>query len=351
MQVSSSSNAASEIGLEGPYLSAKYIPSGRKFTVASFDGGGVRGIIPITIMHNLSKRIGLEPYEFIDMGTGTSTGGLLCAAYLGYKNDKHFFKSADLPDFWKQKIGEVFHHNCKFFFPHTDGIFWVKYSADGLEKVIGDIADETINIQSNLSSPVIIPAYDATAGRPLYFRSLDKTAYKLREVLRCTTAAPGYLPAAKVRFDDGDHALLDGGLVNNNPSLVGYIEAQKLAHSRNIQVLSFGTGEVDYKVSYSRLMNAGFLSVAPVVFNAFFASMENHPTQILKEALNDNFHRFQIYHLDSKYSELDDVSTVPYLEDTARTWVEDNNELLEVTASSLKPKFDPNDPYAKPVEF
>jgi hypothetical protein len=293
------------------------------------------------------------------MGIGTSTGGLLCAAYLGQKNDQPLFKASTLSDFWKDKIGEVFRNHTWLarLFPLSDGIFWVKYSADGLEKVIGEIADDTMDIKANMSAPTIFTSYDAKVGKPFYFRStdvensLDKTIYKVKSVLRCTTAAPGYLPAAKITIDQEDHAFLDGGLANNNPSLIGYIEAQNLAGSRPIQVLSFGTGEVDYTVSYNRIARAGFLGVAPVVFNAFFAAMENHPTQELSKTLKDNFHRFQVYGLPSEHSGLDDVSSVPYLEEVAREWIEKNNDLLETVASSLKPKLDPSDPYAKTIEF
>lgn len=359
----SSSNVQQDDPKEETYLSAKYVSADKRFTMLSLDGGGTRGGASILALEEICKRVLMEPYEFIEEVIGTSTGGLIGAACLGKKNDQPLFKISNFFPFWKEKIGQVFHKDCKWWLPHSDGIFWVKYSNDGLQKVLHDIADDSMDIKSNMFCPGIFTSYDATKGKPFYFRStdveksLDKTIYKIITALSATTAAPGYLPAVKIKVKDEDgivrdHAFLDGGLVNNNPSLVGYLEAQKLAGRRPIRVLSLGTGEVDYKVSYGRLAHAGFLAVAPVVFNAFFSAMEAHPGQILENVLSkDDYFRFQLYNIDPKYAGLDDVTSMPYLESKTVEWIQDNDELLERICGCIRPKFDPNDPYAKPMEY
>jgi predicted acylesterase/phospholipase RssA len=348
---------------EETYLSAKYISADKRFTILSLDGGGVRGGASILALQEICKRALMQPYEFVDEVIGTSTGGLIGAACLGKKNDQPLFKISDLFSFWNEKIGQVFHHKCKWWLPHSDGIFWVKYSDDGLQKVLQEIADDSMDIQSNMFCPAIFTSFDATADKPFYFKStdaeksLDKTIYKIITALRATTAAPGYLPAFKIKIKDKDgvvrdHAFLDGGLVNNNPALVGYVEAQKLAGSRPVRVLSLGTGEVDYKVSYARLAHAGFLAVAPVVFNAFFSAMEAHPGQILEDVLpKDDYFRFQLYNIDPKHAELDNVSSMSYLQSKTVEWIQDNDELLERICARIRPKLDPLDPHAKPIEY
>ncbi len=354
----SSSYAKDSQAKEGVVLSAKYIPSDKKFTVASFDGGGTRGIVSMTFMNEIIKRVGLEASEFLNLVAGTSTGGLLAAAYVAHKNDKPLFKATQLPSFWKEKIGEVFHQNHCWIEPWFDGILWPKYSAVGIEKVLNELTDDSMDISSNLSASSIFTCFDATANDALYFKSreaeksLDKTMYKITKVLRATTAAPCYLPAAKLNINGETHVGLDGGLVENNPAIAAYLEAQMLTpHSRNIQVLSFGTGEVDYSVSYKRLANAGLISDAPVVINAIFSGMESRPGKFLKPLLEDNYMRFQMHGIDSKYSGLDDISSIPYLEEKTIEWIKDNNDVFERVTARIKPKFDPQDPYAKPVEF
>ena len=54
-----------------------------------------------------------------------------------------------------------------------------------------------------------------------------------------SSAAPIYFPTASM--EDG-RWLIDGGIVTNNPSLIGYVEAKKLFSTNNIKVLGIGAG-------------------------------------------------------------------------------------------------------------
>ena len=54
-----------------------------------------------------------------------------------------------------------------------------------------------------------------------------------------TSAAPIYYSTQEI--DDGTW-LIDGGIVANNPSLLGYSEAKKLFPDHEVKVLSIGTG-------------------------------------------------------------------------------------------------------------
>ena len=54
-----------------------------------------------------------------------------------------------------------------------------------------------------------------------------------------TSAAPIYYPTHEI--DDGTW-LIDGGIVANNPSLIGYSEAKKMFSNSEIKILSIGTG-------------------------------------------------------------------------------------------------------------
>ena len=45
--------------------------------ILSIDGGGIRGIIPVTVLAEIEKRCGKQIYELFDFIAGTSTGGLI----------------------------------------------------------------------------------------------------------------------------------------------------------------------------------------------------------------------------------------------------------------------------------
>jgi len=46
----------------------------------SIDGGGIRGIIPATILMQLEAETGRHIFELFDVIVGTSTGGILALA-------------------------------------------------------------------------------------------------------------------------------------------------------------------------------------------------------------------------------------------------------------------------------
>ena len=61
----------------------------KKITILSIDGGGIRGILPATILVYLEKKIQqlqntpqLKLGDVFDLIAGTSTGGILTALYM-----------------------------------------------------------------------------------------------------------------------------------------------------------------------------------------------------------------------------------------------------------------------------
>ena len=50
------------------------------YKILSIDGGGIKGIYPATIISAIEEQIGVKIYEYFDLITGTSTGGLIALA-------------------------------------------------------------------------------------------------------------------------------------------------------------------------------------------------------------------------------------------------------------------------------
>ena len=75
-----------------------------KFRILSIDGGGIRGIFPITVLENIEKRLKdagrdkWQIYQNFDLICGTSTGGIITIALsLGIPaNEIHIRPSAQL---------------------------------------------------------------------------------------------------------------------------------------------------------------------------------------------------------------------------------------------------------------
>jgi len=203
--------------------------------VLSIDGGGLRGIIPAMVIAELEKRSGKPAAQMFDLIAGTSTGGLLAAALsIGKPAD-------DIVRMYKDNASRIFPYS---FWRRWGNLFFdEKYPADGLETVLAEVFDGLK--MSDAKTALLIPAFDIERQDSFFFKSHGEQDWYLRDVCRATSAAPTYFEPAIIKpVAGGDsRALIDGGVVFNNPAMCAYAEAKALWPDEEITLLSLGTGE------------------------------------------------------------------------------------------------------------
>uniref|UniRef100_A0A0D6QV99 Patatin n=1 Tax=Araucaria cunninghamii TaxID=56994 RepID=A0A0D6QV99_ARACU len=239
-------------------------------TVLSIDGGGVRGIIPATILRFLEEKLqefdgaDVRLADYFDVISGTSTGGLV-AAMLAAPNEKNrpLFAAKDITNFYLENSFSIF-PNKRGILGSIQSLFATlngpKYSGDYLHNLIKRYV-HGIRIHQTLTN-VVIPTYDINLQQPVIFSTFEakrnalKDAYLL-DICIGTSAAPTYLPAHHFETEDSANNtrsfdLIDGGVAANNPTLVAINEVTKefLKVDQDCQpplktkflVLSLGTG-------------------------------------------------------------------------------------------------------------
>ena len=79
-------------------------PKDRAFRILSIDGGGICGILPVSVLAELERRyLGSKPIaSYFDMIAGTSTGGIIALA-LGMG-----LTAAEIRDVYIEKGGSIF---------------------------------------------------------------------------------------------------------------------------------------------------------------------------------------------------------------------------------------------------
>ncbi|KAL9456591.1 hypothetical protein AB3S75_005755 [Citrus x aurantiifolia] len=264
---------------------ARTIAKGKKITVLSIDGGGVKGIIPGTILAFLESRLqdldgpNARIADYFDIVAGTSTGGLIDTMLTAPNKDGR-------PMYAAKDINNFYFEHCPKIFPRLSrgGNFprsiisslskWVRPMYDGkyIRSLTKEILED-ITIKDTLTN-LIIPTFDIKRLQPVIFSSNDvkKGALKnarLADICVGTSAAPTYLPAHHFVTKDsttGDTCsfdLIDGGVAANDPTLVAisHILNEILKHnaefddikpidSRQVLVLSLGTGEAKRAMYY-----------------------------------------------------------------------------------------------------
>ncbi|KAI3760916.1 hypothetical protein L1987_51318 [Smallanthus sonchifolius] len=253
-------------------------------TILSIDGGGVRGIVPATVLTFLESKIqeidgpNSRLADYFDVIAGTSTGGLM-TTMLAAPNDQNrpLYAAKDITRFYYQHAPRIF--------PKIGRTKFMKSVATVFGEVTGPRYDgkylrslaksllRNLTIKHTLTD-VVIPAFDIRRLQPVIFSSAQakEVAWKdafLADVCISTAAAPTYFPPYYFETRDVDGTrhtfdLIDGGVAANNPTQMAITHIKKEAvmgkyrfsgpevfDSRRILVLSIGTGMQTYNDLYT----------------------------------------------------------------------------------------------------
>ncbi|OMO79022.1 Patatin/Phospholipase A2-related protein [Corchorus capsularis] len=256
---------------------------GNLVTILSIDGGGIRGLIPGTILafleSELQKLDGEEARlaDYFDVITGTSTGGLVTAMLTTpnpEQGNRPLFAAKDINDFYLEHCPKIFPQNGTPFAPAANvvkSLMGPKYDGKYLHKIVKEKLGET-RLNQTLTN-VVIPTFDIKQLQPKIFSSYEvkndhsKNAL-LSDICIGTSAAPTYLPAHHFKTKDSNEQdkefhLIDGGVAANNPTLVALNEVTKEITRGNpdffplkpndytrFVVLSLGTGSQKCEEKY-----------------------------------------------------------------------------------------------------
>ncbi|MDP4214290.1 MAG: patatin-like phospholipase family protein, partial [Bacteroidota bacterium] len=151
----------------------------KKIRILSIDGGGIRGILPGTIISYLETAINkIDPKgprkigDYFDMIAGTSTGGILSCLYLmPDENGKAKYAAKDALNLYLNQGESIFKRTLLEKISSGGGVFHSKFHSTTLEKLLREYCGET-NL-SDLIKPSLIPAYEMTDRKAVFFTSSD----------------------------------------------------------------------------------------------------------------------------------------------------------------------------------
>ncbi|KAJ1256653.1 hypothetical protein BS78_K338500 [Paspalum vaginatum] len=217
---------------------------GNIITVLSIDGGGVRGIIPGTILGFLEEKlqeIDEQPdariADYFDVVAGTSTGGLVTAMLTAPNEEgRPLFAARDINDFYLEHSPKIFPAVSGGLLGLAKGVFsGPKYDGKYLQSIVRKLLGDT-RVSQALQN-VVIPTFDIKLLQPIVFsryharKDVSKDAL-LSDVCISTSAAPTYLPGHQFQTKDKDgnaraFNLIDGGVAANNPTLLAMTQVSK----------------------------------------------------------------------------------------------------------------------------
>jgi patatin-like phospholipase/acyl hydrolase len=253
--------------------------------VLSIDGGGIRGVIPTTVLKQLQKDIKTPLIKKFDLIAGTSTGGIIALCLgAGLSIEK-------IHELYQSRGGEIFQRSFWRGMSSLAGITEEKYSHDNLVKILHEYLGSTI--LKELKSNIMVTAFNATTRQPYLFKSWRKKNQGQLASLaaRATSAAPTYFEPVAIVDNKKPHTIIDGGVIVNDPSLCAYLEATKLWPGDEIHVVSLGTGKLTRPIKYEEAIDWGAVSwISPLISIFMDVSLVAYQMNMF---LGNKYHRLQ----------------------------------------------------------
>jgi patatin-like phospholipase/acyl hydrolase len=293
-------------------------PSQRPFLILSLDGGGVRGLIPLTILREIETKTSKPTSQLFDLIVGNSTGGIIALCLAAQKEgNQPKYSAEDVLNLYYTGIPKIFRKS--FFRPLYTGFgLWApRYNRSNLESALQEFFGDLR--LSQVASHALVTSYSLTKDSLSLWTSYRAKSDSnmnilLSDAAGATSAAPTYFAPKMLTLPDGTTSYeVDGGIYTNDPEAIAVTEAllqNPGLKPEQIFILSLGTGRPKLKQAGQQLSNKGIIGWLMQV--NLIDLMLNADTQLgefeVKSLSLLERHRIQ-FELESKNSGMDNVTS------------------------------------------
>lgn len=278
--------------------------------ILSIDGGGVLGIIPLTVLKKIEQRMGKPIYEIFDLITGTSIGAVIGGALSSGEISCNKLYDTMITDFQK-----IFKWRLRI--PVIQPKYSKKTIKQSLDTQVGGMR------MNQCKTKFFCTSINYVDGRTHFFKSwedkdgkLDLTSAILRSV-----SAPLYF--GKEVDKAGKAVWIDGGCGDmNDPSMQAYMEAcrQDWLPNEEVHIISLGCGQSNLGVPFEK--SSKFNNVQEVAYYLNIEdgglgraqSLNTHEVWLkffAEENSKFTYQRIEEYNFPKKMNKLNAVKYIP----------------------------------------
>tara|TARA_B110000003_G_C16648342_1_gene533059 strand:+ start:3461 stop:4396 length:936 start_codon:yes stop_codon:yes gene_type:complete len=213
-------------------LFKKNQPKPKYKKILSLDGGGVRAIAGIIFLKKLEAASGKKIFDTFDMFVGTSAGALNAACFAYGK-----MTADEVKRYWsKDYLDRIM--KTSFFWDKASLIqARPRYETEGRVEVLKEIFSS--HLLNDVKKPLVTLTYDIEKRTHVIHSSFDSPNISIIDAVCASSAAPMYFPT--YQMENGSW-MIDGGVVTNNPSMIGFAQAKEYFQTDRIKILSIGAG-------------------------------------------------------------------------------------------------------------
>ena len=119
-----------------------------------------------------------------------------------------------------------------------------RYENEGRLEMLNEIFGKSTLKESN--KPFLCLSYNIESRESVILDSINTPNVTFLDAVAASSAAPMYFPTYQMQDKSW---MVDGSVVTNNPTLIGYHYAKKILENENIKILSIGSGHNKNKIS------------------------------------------------------------------------------------------------------
>jgi len=183
-----------------------------KINILSIDGGGSRGIIPLTIINYLyNKDINIiEKYRYY---TGSSVGVLIICMLLSPHLNIDIKDMDKLKDEFFNLTTKIFSNSYYNIITTLNGYIGPKYNNMNIYNILKEYFGElTI---SELNGRIIIPLFDILSNEIIVIDTEKNGDFKVIDLIMASTAAPTYFKSYELEYKTKKYIFIDNGVIAN----------------------------------------------------------------------------------------------------------------------------------------
>lgn len=241
--------------------------------VMSFDGGGIRGIFSLKVLDAVIDGLPYPLHRYVDLFAGTSTGGIIALALAIEKPIEDVLK------LYTEKGNDVFYssfwHNIK----SLCGLVDERYGVEKFEPLLQEFYGKDTKLSNITKTDALAIAFDVTAGTIKELSTFTARKNPQEDInvwlaARCTSAAPTYFEPV----DWQGHAIIDGGVVANNPGEQAALLMKQqygLEVFNTLNTISIGTGTYYDSYTFPELKTWGIAQWAAPISSIMMNAVSN----------------------------------------------------------------------------
>jgi patatin-like phospholipase/acyl hydrolase len=317
--------------------------------ILSIDGGGIRGIIPATILAVIERKTGRPVSSLFDLIAGTSTGGMLSLLLTKPAAGRvPAYTAQDAIDLYAKEGPRIFSRSFWHRLFALDNFSEEKYPSTGIESVLAEYFGSA-RLRDALTD-VLVTSYEIERSFPFFFKSSvartkEDHDFPMKDVARATSAAPTYFEPLKLSAGNTSdyYTLVDGGVFANNPSACALVEARTTYPEANqFLVVSLGTGNLPTGIPYSEAKNWGIAQWVRPIFDVVLDGVSSTVDYQLRQLMPPSPEGTQSYYrmqatLTPETASMDDASAanITALKGLAGQLIEQQESQIDSLCESL----------------